>query len=67
MKKDSKSTDLYILAYVEGNEVIGFPLGGGSSTNPSLKSYDNLTAARRGKKYFPRSTIVKAVKYEVIE
>ncbi|MER1998815.1 MAG: hypothetical protein ABS882_03500 [Lysinibacillus sp.] len=64
----SKNSDVYLVANVDvkGN-VINFPMGGGSSTRPSLKAHDNLTSAKRAKNYFKGSVIVKATSFEIVE
>ncbi|PAE24038.1 hypothetical protein [Bacillus sp. 7894-2] len=58
--------ELYVLAYVnEKGEVTGFPTGGGSSTQPRIKAYDNLASAKRGKRHHT-GVIVKVTGMEVV-
>lgn len=57
----TNNDDLYIVAYVDENDnVTGFPKGGG-------KAHDNLTSAKRSKRFFPRTKIVKVKDFEIIE
>lgn len=60
-------SELYVLANInEKGEVIGFPKGGGSSTQPRIKAYDSLTSARRGSRYHD-GVILRVTKMEVVE
>lgn len=64
----SKTKDVFLIANVNSEgEVISFPMGGGSSTRPSIKAHDNLTSAKRSKKFFKGAVIVKATAFEIVE
>lgn len=66
-KTTSKNNEVYLIAYVdELYNVINFPMGG-SSTKPSIKAHDNLTSAKRSLRFFPRTVIVKAIHFEIVE
>jgi hypothetical protein len=66
-KNNSVSNELFIVANVndEGN-VISFPMGGGSSTKPSIKAHDNYESAKRSSRFFPKSKVVKVTGFEVV-
>lgn len=67
-KTTSKNNEVYLIAYVdELYNVINFPMGGGSSTKPSIKAHDNLTSAKRSLRFFPGAVIVKANHFEIVE
>ena len=67
-KSTSEANEVYLIANVNSKgEVINFPMGGGSSTRPSIKAHDNLTSAKRAKRFFKNSVIVKATAFEVVE
>lgn len=68
LNKVSKNNDLFVVAYVneEGN-VTGFPMGGGSSTKPSIKAHDNYGSAKRSSRFFPSSVVVKVGDFSVVE
>jgi hypothetical protein len=64
----SENADLYVLAYLnDDGEVVGYPMGGGSSTKPSIKAHTNLKSAQRSQRHFPKSRILKATEFEIIE
>lgn len=59
--------ELYVLANVDENgKFAGFPKGGGSLTQPRIRAYETLAAAKRGKRHH-NGTIVKLMDGEVIE
>lgn len=64
----SKNNDLFLVANVDENgNVINFPMGGGSSTKPSIKAHGNLISAKRSLRFFPGAVIVKATHFEIVE
>jgi hypothetical protein len=64
----AESDELYIVAYVdEKGKVIGFPMGGGSSTKPSVKAHINQKSAERSAKFFSGAKVVRVTGYEVVE
>lgn len=68
LRKDSKTNDLFVLAYVDENgNIVNFPMGGGSSTKPSLKAHDNVESAKRAQRFFKGSVVVKATRFEIVE
>lgn len=68
MRKKSNTNELFILANVDENgQIIDFPMGGGSSTKPSLKVHDNLKSARRARGFFKNTTIIKMTAYEIVD
>ncbi|MEX0598868.1 MAG: hypothetical protein WD512_20460 [Candidatus Paceibacterota bacterium] len=61
------ANDLYIVSYVdEYGRITGFPMGGGSSTKPSIKAHDNYLSAKRSSRFFPESVVVKASDFKVV-
>ena len=65
---NSKTNEVFLVANVNSEgEVINFPMGGGSSARPSIKAHDNLTSAKRAKRFFPNSVVVKATAFEVVD
>ncbi|WP_100406239.1 hypothetical protein [Bacillus solitudinis] len=67
-KSYSDTNDLYVVANVdENNNVISFPMGGGSSTKPSIKAHTNFISAKRSSKFFRNSKVVKVTSFEVID
>lgn len=67
-KNDSENNDVYLVAHVnEKGEVINFPMGGGSSTKPSLKAHTNFKSAKRSQRHFEGSVIVKATGYQSVD
>jgi hypothetical protein len=60
--------ELFIVARVDkdGN-VTGFPVGGGSSTNPSFRVFDKYESAKRSSKYFSGSVVVKTSSFEIVK
>ena len=66
-KCNSDSKELYIVANLDGEgNVINFPMGGGSSTKPSIKAHEKYISAKRSSRHFPRSVVVKATCFEVV-
>lgn len=66
-KTTSKNNDLFLVANVDENgNVINFPMGGGSSTKPSIKAHDNLASAKRSLRFFPGSVVIKATQFEIV-
>jgi hypothetical protein len=66
-KSSSESNDLFIVANVdEHGNVVSFPMGGGSSTKPSVKAHVSQKSAERSRKFFPNSKVVKVTRFEVI-
>ncbi|RPJ97267.1 hypothetical protein CW357_00960 [Rummeliibacillus sp. TYF005] len=64
----SKSDEVFLIANInEHGKVINFPMGGGSSTKPSIKAHDNLKSAKRAQRFFKGSVIVKATSFEIVE
>lgn len=67
-KTKSETDELYIVAYVdEKGKVTGFPMGGGSSTRPSIKAHEKYSSAQRSSKHFPGSVVVKAKEFEIVQ
>lgn len=67
LNKVSKNNDLFVVAYVDGEgHVTGFPMGGGSSTKPSIKAHDNYKSAKRSSRFFPGSVVVKAKTFQLV-
>lgn len=63
----SDSNELFVVAYVnDSGEVTGFPMGGGSSTKPSIKAHEKLSSAKRSSKYFSGSKVVKVTSFEIV-
>lgn len=59
--------ELYVLAKVnDDGEIVSYPEGGGSSTQPRIKAYKSLASARRGKRHHA-GVIVRVVDAEVVE
>lgn len=66
-KSNSESSNLFIVANVdEDGNVINFPMGGGSSTKPSVKAHISQKSAERSRKFFPNSKVVKVTGFEVV-
>jgi hypothetical protein len=66
-KTNSESNDLFIVANVdEQDNVVNFPMGGGSSTKPSVKAHITQKSAERSRKFFPDSKVVKVTGFEVV-
>jgi len=64
----SKSDTLYLIANIdEHGNVINFPMGGGSSTRPTIKAHDNLTSAKRSLRHFKGAVIVRATGFRVFD
>jgi hypothetical protein len=62
-----KIAELYVLANVDdkGN-VVSYPKGGGSSTQPRIKTYDSLASAKRGKRHH-NGKIMRVIALEEVE
>lgn len=68
LNRSSKNNEVFLVAIINSKgEVINFPMGGGSSTRPSIKAHDNLTSAKRAKRFFPNSVVVKATAFDVVD
>jgi hypothetical protein len=66
-KSSSESNELFIVANVdEQGNVVNFPMGGGSSTKPSVKAHISQKSAERSRKFFPSSKVVKVTGFEVV-
>jgi hypothetical protein len=67
-KAVSDTNAVYIVAFTDdqGN-VTGFPMGGGSSTKPSIKAHETYKSAKRSANYFPKAVVVRATGFEVVE
>lgn len=60
------TTELYVVARVdEDGNVTSFPLGGGSSTKPSVKAHLKYSSAKRSAAHFPGSVVVKVNGFEI--
>lgn len=71
---NSKLDEVYLIANLDGKgnvvnypNVVSYPMGGGSSTNPSIKAHDNLTSAKRSLRFFKGATIIKVTGYEIVK
>ena len=65
---NSKSDEVYLIANLdEQGNIINCPMGGGSSTKPSIKAHDNLTSAKRSLRFFKGATIIKLTGYEIVK
>jgi len=66
-RKVSESDDLYVVVYDNGEGEITFPMGGGSSTRPSIKAHPSYDSALRSSKHFKDSKVAKAIGFKVME
>lgn len=59
--------DLYVVVNTddEGN-IIGYPMGGGTSTKASIKAHPKLSSARRSASYYA-ANVMKITSGEVVE
>lgn len=63
----SQIVELYVLAYVDDNgNITGYPKGGGSSTPSSIRTYEPIGSARRGRRFIG-GNIVRVTGVEVVE
>lgn len=68
LKSNSKSNEVYLIANLDKEgKVINYPMGGGSSTKPSIKAHDNLTSAKRSLRFFEGASIIKVTGYETVK
>ncbi|RCX22918.1 hypothetical protein DFP94_101507 [Fontibacillus phaseoli] len=62
-----KIADLFVLACVDADgNITGYPKGGGSSTAPSIRTYERLESARRGQRFIG-GKIVRITGVEVVK
>lgn len=67
LKTESNTDAVYIAAYVDDQgKVTSFPMGGGSSTKPSIKAHTTYSSAKRAARYFPGAVVVKATGFEIV-
>lgn len=68
LNTNSKTNEVYLIANLdEQGNVINYPMGGGSSTKPSIKAHDNLTSAKRSLRFFKGATVIKVTDYEIVD
>lgn len=59
--------ELYVVVNTDSDgNIVGYPMGGGSSTKASVKAHVNLSSARRSATYYG-AKIMKVSSGEVIE
>ena len=59
--------ELYVVVNTDADgNIVGYPMGGGSSTKPSVKAHPNLSSAKRSATYYG-AEVMKVTSGEVVE